>query len=123
MSKHERKFYQTKNFDEDEQITLSQTRDDFRCIVDVLAQNYYSTKAISMVMKNAEGATRYLDLQMSSISLNKEEYRVATFHEMTESKRLARSEANTRMVQLLSSSVTHEMVTPLKCIISFANSL
>ena len=76
-----------------------------------------------MVMKSDVGATRYLELQMNSISLNKEEYRVATFRETTESKRLARSEANTRMVQLLSSSVTHEMVTPLKCIISFATSL
>ena len=120
---HERKFFATKNFDEDENVTPSQTAANLKTIVDVLTQNFHNSRAVSMVMKNAEGATRYLELQMNSISLNKEEYRVATFHEMTESKRLARSEANTRMVQLLSSSVTHEMVTPLKCIISFANSL
>lgn len=77
----------------------------------------------SSVALESENNTRYLELKLASITFNKQEYRVATFHEVTESKRLACSEANARMVQLLSSSVTHEMVTPLKCIISFATSL
>ena len=66
---------------------------------------------------------RYLQLQMSTITFFEKEYRVATFHDLTESKKLQRSEANTRMVSLLSSSVSHEMVTPLKCIASISKSL
>ena len=66
---------------------------------------------------------RYLELQMSTITYFDVEYRVATFHDLTESKKLQQSEANTRMVSLLSSSVSHEMVTPLKCIASISKSL
>ena len=36
---------------------------------------------------------------------------------------LAKIEADNKLLQLLTSSVTHEMVTPLKCIINFSESL
>lgn len=55
--------------------------------------------------------------------LDQEEYRVATFNDQTESKRLQEVESNNRLLTLLQSNVTHEMLTPLKCIISFAKSL
>ena len=54
---------------------------------------------------------------------NKEECQVATFRDVTNIKKLARIEADNKLLQLLSSSVTHEMVTPLKCIINFSESL
>ena len=54
---------------------------------------------------------------------NKEECQVATFRDITNLKKLAKIEAENKLLQLLSSSVTHEMVTPLKCIINFSESL
>ena len=64
-----------------------------------------------------------MELQLSNMILDKEQYRVATFNDQTESRRLAEVESNNRLLTLLQSSVTHEMLTPLKCIISFAKSL
>ena len=66
---------------------------------------------------------RFLSLQLSRITLSKEEYRVATFSDVTESMKAQRVEANARMVHFLTSNITHEMLTPLKCIMSFSKSL
>lgn len=74
-------------------------------------------------MMNDNGERQFLELQVSSISFHKQEYTVATFNDVTESKKTTRAEANTRMVNLLSSNLTHEMITPLECIIRFAQSL
>jgi hypothetical protein len=58
----------------------------------VLAQNYFSSKTVSLVMKSAGDSDeinfRYLQLQMSTITFFEKEYRVATFHDLTESKKL-----------------------------------
>ena len=61
-TEHERKFFATKNFDEDENITLSKTTASMKTIVEVLAQNFHSTRAVNIVMKSMYGATRYLEL-------------------------------------------------------------
>ena len=66
---------------------------------------------------------RFLELQINSIMINYKEHRVATFRDITESKRLQKVEGNVKLGSMLMSSVTHEMVTPLKCICSFAQSL
>lgn len=55
--------------------------------------------------------------------LDRQEHFVATFHDMTESKRLQQAQGQNTLLSLLTSSVSHEMVTPLRCIISFANNL
>ena len=60
---------------------------------------------------------------MSNITLNKTDYRVATFCDVTESQKAAQAEANVRMIELMTSSITHETITPLKCIVSFSQSL
>lgn len=65
----------------------------------------------------------YLELQINSIIFNKSEVRVATFRDVTESKKLAKAEASSKLNSLFTSSVTHELVTPLKCMISFADTL
>lgn len=120
--KYMKRFLPTDDFDDTEQIQAQAS--DYKTIIEVLTQNYTNANTLNLLMKNEGSAgTQFLELRLSTITFNKEEQRVATFHDVTESKRLARSEANTRMVSLLSSSVTHEMVTPLRCIISFANSL
>ena len=42
---------------------------------------------------------------------------------MTEINKLAKVQADNKMLSLLNSSVTHEMITPLKCIIQFGSNL
>ena len=66
---------------------------------------------------------RIFHLTLTNLMYNKEECQVATFRDVTNIKKLARIEADNKLLQLLSSSVTHEMVTPLKCIINFSESL
>lgn len=60
---------------------------------------------------------------MSNLIFKNEECKVATFRDVTELKKLAKIEADNKLLQLLTSSVTHEMVTPLKCIVNFSESL
>ena len=44
---------------------------------------------------------RLLELQMSNITLNKTDYRVATFCDVTESQKAAQAESNVRMVEFM----------------------
>ena len=75
-------------------------------------------------MQVANSATpRLLELQMSNITLNKTDYRVATFCDVTESQKAAQAEANVRMVELMTSSYSHETITPLKCIVNLSQKL
>lgn len=60
---------------------------------------------------------------MSNLIFKNEECKVATFRDVTELKKIAKIEADNKLLQLLTSSVTHEMVTPLKCIVNFSESL
>ena len=73
---------------------------------------------------NSEGEQqRHLELQFNSLVFDSTEHRVAQISDVTERVSLSRAEAKIRMGNLLTSSVSHEMLTPLKCIVSFANSL
>lgn len=55
--------------------------------------------------------------------LDQDEYRVATFSDVTESKTLARVEQQNSVLTMLQSSVSHEMMAPLRCIVNFAQVL
>ena len=46
---------------------------------------------------------------------------MATFRDVTRSKQLVKVEKDNKLLHMLSSSVTHEMVTPLKVIINLAS--
>ena len=99
---------------------------DFVTIKQVLLDNFYNNSTINLVMRSdrlGKARYRYLELHMKNITYEQQEFRVATFHDVTERKKIVEVESNNRIVSLLSSSVSHEMVTPLKCIISFATSL
>ena len=82
-----------------------------------------STEMLNLQMRTEGEHLRFLELQLNDIIYNKQEFRVATIRDVTESQKLAHAEANARMVNQLTSSVSHEVITPLKCIISFATSL
>ena len=71
----------------------------------------------------AENTVKYIQMTVSKMWLDMEEFNVATFYDLTESKQLTKVEHSNRVLSLLTASVTHEMVTPLKCIMSFAKSL
>lgn len=46
-----------------------------------------------------------------------------TIRDISEINKFAKVSAENKMLSLLTSSVTHEMITPLKCIIQFGTSL
>lgn len=95
-------------------------------IIEILTKYYHHTsptESVSLTMTKNDSTTKYLKLQMSQMFLDQDEYRVATFIDETESKTLAQVEQQNSLLSLFHSSVSHEMVTPLKCIISFAKTL
>lgn len=95
-------------------------------ILTILSRMYcdpsQENKTINLCMQQ-EGAIKYLELKLSKMWLDKEEFSLATFYDVTESKQLTKVENSNRVLSLLTASVTHEMVTPLKCIMNFAKSL
>ena len=82
-----------------------------------------SDRVINLQMTDSNQATKYLQLSLSDMFLDQDEYRVATFTDVTESKTLARVEQQNSLLTMLQSSVTHEMMTPLRCIVNFAQIL
>jgi len=94
-------------------------------MLDILLQTFTqtSTNQTYEIKAKLGKETRYVQLQYSKMMLDRQEHFVATFHDMTESKRLQQAQGQNTLLSLLTSSVSHEMVTPLKCIISFANNL
>jgi CO dehydrogenase/acetyl-CoA synthase delta subunit len=48
---------------------------------------------------------------------------VLTIRDITEIDRFAKVSAANKMLSLLTSTVTHEMITPLKCVIQFGTTL
>lgn len=64
---------------------------------------------------------RTLMVTLSSLLFNHEECQVITFRDVTQVKKLAKIETANKFLNMMTSSVTHEMITPLKCIISFSD--
>jgi signal transduction histidine kinase len=62
-------------------------------------------------------------LTLTNLIFNQQECRVATIRDVTEVKRLAKIEADNKLLHMLTSSVTHEMLTPLKCMVSFSKTV
>ena len=60
-------------------------------------------------------------MNLTNLIFNKEECKVATFRDITRSKQLVKVEKDNKLLHMLSSSVTHEMVTPLKVMINLAS--
>lgn len=95
-------------------------------MLDILTRHYKETlndRAINLEMTTGDLATKFLQLSMSDMYLDQDEYRVATFSDVTESKTLARVEQQNSLLTMLQSSVSHELMTPLRCIVNFAQIL
>ena len=118
-----RKFLVTKNFDEEANFDVNST-ENFISITELLSKSYEADDTVNLYMRTQkQSGLRCLELRLNNITYDKTEYRVATFTQVTESQMVERAEARSKMVTLMASSVTHEMLTPLKCIINFADSL
>ena len=63
---------------------------------------------------------RKFELTLTNLIFNTEECKVATFRDITEQLELAKIEEDNRLLQMLTSSVTHEMVTLLKCVVELS---
>lgn len=121
-----------KRFETQESFTLNEnspsTGDEIpqQSLLQILVTYYpesYQDQSIKLKMTTNGPKPKYLHLQFSSMILDKGEYRVATFLDETDCRTLAQVEQKNHLLSMLQSSVTHDMLTPLKCIISFAKSL
>ena len=61
------------------------------------------------------------ELKLTNLIFNKEECKVATFRDITRSRQLVKMKKHNDLLHMLSSTVTHEMVTPLKAMITLAS--
>jgi hypothetical protein len=59
-------------------------------------------------------------MSFQSLIYNSKQCQVLTVRDITEIDKLAKLSAENKMLGLLNSSVSHEMITPLKCIIEFS---
>lgn len=95
------------------------------CILDILTKLYGTDsagQAIPILMKK-DGKTKYLSLMLSHILFDNLEYKVATFTDETENRVLFEADQRHMVRSLVTTSLAHEIQTPLKCIVDFAKSL
>ena len=64
-----------------------------------------------------------LQLNFQSLIYNAKQCQVLTVCDITEIDKFAKLSSDNKMLSLLTSSVTHEIITPLKCIIEFAQNI
>jgi hypothetical protein len=116
---YERRFRVIQNF-EDENVQEDDPKA-YMSIMEILYLHYNSTgeKSLNILMKGSDGP-RFLELFLNNMIYAGHTHRVATFSDITESKALAKAEQRNNLMSLLTSSVSHDMLTPLKCICSFA---
>ena len=105
-----------------------QIKDEEKSILEILSSHHQNSLAdgstIELKMRVPQSdEIRYLQLQLSVMTLQKEEFRVATFHDETKAKALQKLEVQSQLMNRLQSSVKHEMITPLKCISGFAKTI
>lgn len=121
---YERKFRVVESFDDKELFDETNDQKHLKSITEILSMSYNSQgeQSLNILMKGNEGP-RFLQLFLTEMLYAGQTHRVATFSDITESKALAKAEQKNNLMSLLTSSVSHEMLTPLKCICSFASSL
>ena len=97
------------------------------CFMDIMRQFSRSNeKSLTVLMKPESDKPeeyRIINLTLTSLLFNHEECRVLTFRDVTEVKKAAKIQEANKILSMLTSTVTHELLTPLKCMISFAASI
>ena len=64
-----------------------------------------------------------LQFNFQQLIYNSKQCIVLTIRDISEINNFAKVSAENKMLSLLTSSVTHEMITPLKCVIQFGTTL
>lgn len=62
---------------------------------------------------------KILDLKFQPLTYQNRDATLVTIRDITEIRTFSKISENNKMLTLLTSSVTHEMITPLKCINQF----
>lgn len=71
----------------------------------------------------SETVEKIVQIKLQNLIYNDEECYILTIRDLTSSKRLSEVENKNRVTGLLTASVSHELLTPLKCIGSFGKEL
>jgi hypothetical protein len=66
---------------------------------------------------------KILDLKFQPLTYQNRDATLVTIRDITEIRAFSKISENNKMLTLLTSSVTHEMITPLKCIYQFTYSV
>jgi signal transduction histidine kinase len=64
-----------------------------------------------------------VQISFQSLFFNNEECRILRIRDITANKKLQKAQRENKMLSFLQTSVSHELVTPIKCIASFAEEL
>jgi hypothetical protein len=70
-----------------------------------------------------ESSLKTLQVNFQQLIYNSKQCIVLTLRDISEINNYAKVSAENKMLSLLTSSVTHEMITPLKCVIQFGTTL
>ena len=70
-----------------------------------------------------EIASKTLQLSFQKLIFNEKQCNVLTIRDMSDVEKYAEVEAENKILSLLTTSVTHEMLTPLKCVVQFGTTL
>ena len=65
----------------------------------------------------------YVQITQQTIFYNNKECRILNIRDVTALKKLAIAEEDNKVMSLVTASVSHELITPLKCIGSFSKEL
>jgi K+-sensing histidine kinase KdpD len=88
--------------------------------MEIISEKGLSIKMMLKKQQDQPQEYRRLHFSLTNLMFNDQECKVATFRDVTEKKQLGLMKETNKLLHMLTSSVTHEMVTPLKCMISFA---
>jgi hypothetical protein len=95
-------------------------------MLDAELLDHLNDRILKMKILNTDDKfEKYLFVQITyqNIFYNNRECKILNIRDVTALKQLAKAEEDNRLTQLLTASVSHELITPLKCIGSFAKEL
>jgi signal transduction histidine kinase len=77
----------------------------------------------SLLSNDQEASLLKVQISFQSLFFNNKECRILRIRDVTAHKQLVKAENENKMLSFLQASVSHELLTPIKCIGSFAQEL
>ena len=102
-----------------------QTKDDRYSLKEILANHsslFSNSPQINAIWrkKKQDPEEKVLLLTHNKITFNNKDCSILTINDLTKSRKSEMLETRNNMLNLLTANVSHEMTTPLSCIISFS---